>query len=330
MADMKTLINDFPKHLEEGLTIAAKAKWNNPGKRFKAILITGLGGSGIGGSLAAEWMASTSATPILVNKDYYLPAWVDENALVIACSYSGNTEETLSALHQALDRKAEVAVITSGGQVLDIAKKKDLNAFVVPGGNPPRSMMGYSITGLMAYLEFYGLNIPDWRAAWTEAISKMTTERDAIYKEAEGYSEQLYGRYPVVYATDGLAAMAERIRQQLNENSKMLGWSSAIPEMNHNELVGWAGGNDQFAVIMLRHSGEYARNGIRAGINKDILLKRTPHVMEWSSDAAHPIAQALCLSYLADWTSYHLSEKNGVDIMDIDVIDFLKSELGKL
>lgn len=330
MADMKTLINDFPDHLSEGLEIAQSAQWNNPGKRFKAVLITGLGGSGIGGSLAAEWMSSTSATPILVNKDYYLPAWVDEHALVIACSYSGNTEETLSAMEQALDRQAHVAVITSGGRVKELADEHGLNAFVVTGGNPPRSMMGYSITGLMSYLEFYGLKTPDWKAAWTEAIDKMKASRDQLYAEAEVHAKVLYGKYPVVYATDGLSAMAERIRQQLNENSKMVGWSAAIPEMNHNELVGWAGGNDQFAVIMLRHSGEYKRNAIRAEINKDILLKRTPHLIEWKSDAQHPIAQALCLSYLADWVSYHLSELNGVDIMDIKVIDFLKSELGKL
>ena len=121
MAIMKTLINDFPKHLAHGLQIANDAQWQHPDKRFKAILITGLGGSGIGGSLASEWMGAYSTTPILVNKDYYLPAWVDENALVIACSYSGNTEETLSAMQQALDRKAEVAVITSGGKVKELA-----------------------------------------------------------------------------------------------------------------------------------------------------------------------------------------------------------------
>ena len=191
-------------------------------------------------------------------------------------------------------------------------------------------MMGYSITGLMAYLEFYGLNTPAWRDAWQEAIGKMQAERNSIYQQAETYAQQLHGKYPVVYATDGLAALAERIRQQFNENSKMVGWAAAIPEMNHNELVGWAGGNDSFAVVMLRHSGEYERNAIRAEINKDILSQRTPNIIEWRSDAQHPIAQALCLSYLADWTSYHLSELNQVDIMDIEVIDFLKSELGKI
>jgi glucose/mannose-6-phosphate isomerase len=330
MASMKTLINNFPQHLAHGLQIASDAQWKNSAKRFKAILITGLGGSGIGGSLASEWMGAYSTTPILVNKDYHLPAWVDEHALIIACSYSGNTEETLSAMQQALDRNAEVAVITSGGKVKELAETHGLNAFIVPGGNPPRSMMGYSVTGLMAYLEFYGLNTPEWREAWQEAIGKMRAERDAIYQQSATYAKQLFGKYPVVYATDGLAALAERIRQQFNENSKMLGWAAAIPEMNHNELVGWAGGNDSFAVVMLRHSGELQRNAIRAEINKDLLRKRTPHLLEWRSEAKHPIAQALCLSYLADWTSYHLSELNQVDIMDIEVIDFLKSELGKI
>ena len=162
---MKDLIAAFPDHLEEeGLRIAKRAKWKNPAKRFKAVVITGLGGSGIGGSLAAEWMMASSHTPIFVNKDYYLPAFVDENTLVIASSYSGNTEETLSALEQALERKAEVAIITSGGRALELATENQLNSFVVEGGNPPRSMLGYSITGLMSFLDFYGLQTPDYIA----------------------------------------------------------------------------------------------------------------------------------------------------------------------
>ena len=330
MPSMKDLIAGFPAHLKEGVGLADNAPWKNPGKRFKAVLITGLGGSGIGGSLAAEWMNPTSATPILVNKDYYLPAWVDEHALVIACSYSGNTEETLSAMDQALERNAEVAVISSGGSMLQIAKEKGLNAVELPGGNPPRSMMGYSISCLMAYLEFYGLNVPDWRPAWDEAVRDMDEQKERYHKEAEEHARTLHGKTIAVYATDGLAAMGERMRQQFNENSKMLGWSAAIPEMNHNELVGWAGGDQRMAVLVLRHSGEFERNAVRAEINKETLKRYTPHLLEWRSDCSHPIAQALCLSHLADWTSYYLSEMNGVDIMDIQVIDHLKSELGKL
>ncbi len=327
---MKDLIAAFPDHLEEGLRIAKRAKWKNPAKRFKAVVITGLGGSGIGGSLAAEWMMASSHTPIFVNKDYYLPAFVDENTLVIASSYSGNTEETLSALEQALERKAEVAIITSGGRALELATENQLNSFVVEGGNPPRSMLGYSITGLMSFLDFYGLQTPDYIASWKEAIEAMRNDIDSIHAQAKVYAEQIKNHCAVVYCTDGLAAMGERLRQQLNENSKMLGWSSAIPEMNHNELVGWAGGNESFGVIILRSDFEYDRNAIRADINKDILLKRTSTVLEWKAPGSSLISQSLYLNHLGDWVSYYLSEIHQVDIMDIKVIDFLKSELGKI
>jgi len=327
---MKDLIAGFPDHLEEGLRIAERAKWKNPAKRFNAVVITGLGGSGIGGSLAAEWMSASSHTPIFVNKDYYLPAFVNENTLVIASSYSGNTEETLGALGQAIERKAEIAIITSGGRALELATENGFNAFVVEGGNPPRSMLGFSITGLMSFLSFYGLQTPDYVASWKEAIQAMRNDIDSIHVQAKAYAELLKNHCAVVYSTDGLAAMGERLRQQLNENAKMLGWSSAIPEMNHNELVGWAGGNSNFAVILLRSDFEFDRNAIRADLNKDILLKRTPTVLEWRAPGSSLISQSLYLNHLGDWVSYYLSEIHKVDIMDIDVIGFLKSELGKV
>ena len=148
-------------------------------------------------------MNPTSATPILVNKDYYLPAWVDEHALVIACSYSGNTEETLSAMDQALERNAEVAVISSGGRMLQIAKEKGLNAVELPGGNPPRSMMGYSISCLMA-VGILWIECARLALGLGRGHPRHGRER---YKEAEEHARTLLGKTIAVYATDGLAAM---------------------------------------------------------------------------------------------------------------------------
>ncbi len=327
---MKQLIADFPNHLSDALALVEASNWRNPAKRFKAVLITGLGGSGIGGSIVAEWMAPYARTPILVNKDYSLPAFVDADTLVLASSYSGNTEETLSALEEAIHKGAEVAVITSGGKTAELAKTHQLNSLLVPGGNPPRSMLGYSLTGLMAFMEFYGLNAPEYKSAWHEAINHMKSSADKIHHDAKAAAEILYQTYPVVYTTNGLAAMGERFRQQYNENSKMLGWSSAIPEMNHNELVGWAGGSSAFSVVLMRSSFEHPRNAIRANINKDILLKKTNKIVEWQAEGSSLMAQSLYLNHLGDWTSYYLSEMNQVDIMDIKVIDFLKDALSKV
>jgi len=138
---MKSLIASLPQHITEALDIAEKKPFQASDKTIKNVLITGLGGPGIGGTIVAELMASSCSVPVSVNKNYHLPAFVNKHTLVIANSYSGNTEETLAALDEALSRGAEVAIVTSGGRAKVIAEKKSLNHFVVPGGNPPRSML---------------------------------------------------------------------------------------------------------------------------------------------------------------------------------------------
>ena len=140
---MEQLIANFPKQLEEAIEIGRATKLNFNGKVFHNVVVSGLGGSGIGGTIAAEVVSEEATTPIIINKDYFLPAFVNENTLVVISSYSGNTEETLNAMRQALEKKATVACISSGGKVIEIAKEKNLQHIIVPGGMPPRSCLGY-------------------------------------------------------------------------------------------------------------------------------------------------------------------------------------------
>jgi len=327
---MEELILHFPDHLESALQEADRAAqhWKFPARRFESIVITGLGGSGIGGSMVADWVQSTARCPIVVNKNYDLPAFVNRNTLVLACSYSGNTEETLSATRQAAAAGAEVAVVSSGGALLAMAREQGWNAFEVPGGNPPRSMLGWNLGGLMRLLDYYDAGVPDYRTAFAQAIAGMRAHQTSIRTEAETQALELQGRCLVFYATEGMGGLAMRLRQQFNENSKMLGWSAAIPEMNHNELVGWAGGSEHYAVVFMRHGFEHPRNAYRAELNADLIRRYTPHLQHWSGPGDSLIAQSLWLSHWADWASLKLSELNRVDILDIAVIDDLKTRLG--
>lgn len=327
---VKDLIADFHEHLSEALTSIESAELRKPQREIRNVLITGLGGSGIGGSMVAELAAPVATVPITVNKDYRIPAFVGEHTLVIACSYSGNTEETLMATRQALEAGAEVACIASGGELFEIARDKGLNLLSMQGGHPPRSMFGYSFSYLCYFLSFYGIADLDVKADLNESIKLLHNEEADIIQSAEELATTLKGKTPIIYAVSGGLGLATRWRQQLNENAKMLAWQAEIPEMNHNELVGWEGGNSNFVPVFLRHKTDFERSQKRIAIIKDILNKKTDHVLEVWSKGESAIARILYLVHFGDWVSYYLSEINGVDIMDIKSIDLLKSELSKL
>lgn len=326
---MQTLIQDFPNHLLHGLEIGSNTHLRRNVKRYDQVVITGLGGSGIGGTMVAELCESTAQCPIVVNKGYTLPAFTDNNTLVIACSYSGNTEETLMAMEAALQAGAEVAVITSGGRARELAEEHGLNHIIIPGGNPPRSMLGYAFVQLFVMLDAYGIRVPDYKTLIARIANRMLAEQEAIKAEAQKMAEVVKNKVVVTYACSGMGGLATRFRQQFNENAKMVGWDAVIPEMNHNELVGWAGGDDRLAVVLLRSRFEHPRNAKRAEINKNYLLERTPHLTEVWGQGDTLLEENLYLNHLGDWASYYLSEIHGVDIMDIRVIDYLKDALSK-
>ncbi len=328
---MNQLILSFPDHLEQSLEAADRAaqSWKFPARRFESIAISGLGGSGIGGTMVADWISKTALVPVSVNKNYDTPAFVGRNTLFIACSYSGNTEETLEATRQAASTGAEIAVVSSGGALLEMARSHAWNSFEVPGGNPPRSMLGWNLGGLMRLLDFYEVDVPDYRTAFADAIGRMRRDVELIQKNAAVAAHSLAGHCTVFYATEGMGGLATRIRQQINENGKMLGWSASIPEMNHNELVGWAGGDERYAVVFMRHDQEHARNAYRAELNKALIAQKTPTVLEWRAEGVDLISQSLSMSHFADWVSLELSEINKVDILDIKVIDELKQRLSQ-
>jgi len=327
---MKNLIRNFPQHLTEALELVDKASLKPAPRAIANVVITGLGGSGIGGSIAADLAIPLANIPVLVNKTYHLPAFVNESTLVIACSYSGNTEETLEAFEQAVEKGAMLACISSGGVLSDRAQQLNLNCLAMGGGNPPRSMLGYSLVFLLAYLEHYRIAMLDWRAGIEEFSAWAENHTMNMRAEANSMAEKLSGTICAIYASEGLSGVAARWRQQFNENSKLPGWDASVPEMNHNELVGWEGGSAALGSIFLRKPEEYNRIGKRIDINKEIIGRKTDRVYEVMAQGEHEVAQICYLIHYGDWVSFYLAELSGVDIMDISSIDFLKAELAKL
>lgn len=327
---MKKLIEGFPNQLQEAIRIGEHAKLTSAKKKIANVFISGLGGSGIGGTIVSELSAMEATVPITVSKGYFIPKFVNENTLVIISSYSGNTEETLNCLLLALKRKAKIVCISSGGKMAEIAKKKKLDLITIPGGNPPRACLGYSLTQQFFILSHFKIISTKFKSQLKASVQLLESEKQNIIAEARVIAEKLQGKTPIVYTTTYFEGVAIRFRQQLNENTKILCGHHVIPEMNHNELVGWPSGSDRVAVILLRDKDEYERNNVRIEINKEVIKKYTPHITEVWSKGKSQIEKAIYFIHLVDWVSILLSEIKGVDSMEIKVIDHLKSELSKI
>jgi glucose/mannose-6-phosphate isomerase len=327
---MNNYISDFTNQLNDALSIGISSKFNSAKSDINNILICGLGGSGIGGSIITDIVNDVISVPILATKGYEVPNFVNKNTLVIACSYSGNTEETIEAVEKCLKTNAEVSVITSGGKLKEIALEKNLNHIIIPGGHPPRAMFGYGFTELFFVLKNYNLINNDFENDFENAISLLDKEKENIKKLASSIAKKLYKKTPVIYTSEGFEGVAIRFRQQMNENSKMLCWHHVVPEMNHNELLGWRTNVDGLAVVYLRNKNDYYRNQTRVDINKSVINKYTEDILEIWSKGNSLIETSLYHINVGDWVSWYLSELNNVDAIEIDVINFLKDRLSKI
>ena len=327
---MKTLVANFSKQLSEAILIGKNAKLTESNNPISNILICGLGGSGIGGSILNELVVKNANTPITISKGYFIPAYVNDQSLVIISSYSGNTEETLNCLELAIAKNAKIVCVTSGGKVLEISKSKKLDHIIVPGGMPPRSCLGYSLTQLFFILAFFKIIDSYFINDLEAAIKLIEKEEKNIISDANIIAKKLVDKTPVIYATTYYEGIAIRFRQQLNENAKVLCWHHIIPEMNHNELVGWTKKDDNLAVIIFIDKDEYFRNVARVDINKEVIKKYTSHITEIYSKGNSEIEKAIYFIHLGDWISVILGELRGVDLMEVNVINFLKSALSKI
>ncbi len=326
---MDKLIAQFSNQIKEAISIGKAVELNSQ-TEIRNIVACGLGGSGIGGKISKLLFNATITVPFETVSEYHIPGFVNENTLVIATSYSGNTEETLIALEECEKRNAQIVVITSGGKLLELAMEKNWPHFVLPAGEQPRAMLAYSLVQQMFVLSGYGLIDDSFLNELENTIDLIDSNEKELKAEAEQLAKNIHGRIPVIYSDPTFEGVAIRFRQQINENSKMLCWNAVIPEMNHNELVGWAGGNDHIAVIKLNSEFEYYRTSKRWDFCKDRISKITPNVFEINAKGASVISAALYLIHLTDWVSYFIATLKNVDPVEVNVISSLKSELSKL
>ena len=325
---MKELVQNFTKQLKEARSIADKAIIT-PGKNIQNVVVTGLGGSGIGGTIISELIGDKCRVPLLVSKDYFLPGFVNENTLVVISSYSGNTEETVSAMEKAMSRKAQIACVTSGGKVLEMAKQQQFDFIQIPGGNPPRSCIGYSLVQLIKVLTEKGLADKSLFNDLEKAIELLDKENENIKKESKEIAAKLQNKFPIIYSLGTCEGTVVRFRQQINENSKMLCGHHTFPEMNHNELVGWTTKNNDIVVITFHTSFDYERTKKRYEVCKPLFEKLSAGVIDITAKGQSKLEQFLYLINIGDWISCYIADLRGIDPVEVKVIDHLKAELAK-
>lgn len=324
---MEKLISAFPANITEAIEIAKASNFRKPDKPIQNVVICGMGGSGIGGGMVRSWVEEELRVPVITVKDYILPKFVAENSLVIGSSYSGNTEETTSSVKQAISRGAHIIGICSGGALKQICEENGFDVVVVPGGNPPRTALAFSIIQLLNILTQLGL-ISEGRLSELEKSRELIiANEEEIKQTARETAAFLKDNVAILYGTTAYEPVLVRARQQFNENGKLLCWHHAIPEMNHNELVGWGGGDERFAVVFFMPEEIHRRNAKRIEISKEVISKKTSKIYEIHAKGNSVIERSIYMINIVDWASLYLSELKNVDPIDIEVIDFLKGEL---
>jgi glucose/mannose-6-phosphate isomerase len=331
---MKKLIEGFTIQLSNALKIGQSVDLVRPGSDIRNILITGMGASGIGANLVESLTFGRVPIPITVCKGYNIPQFVSPHTLFIACSYSGDTEEPLAAIHKAMLKRAHIICITSGGKMLELAKEYNLYWIQLPGGSKsPRGNLGYMLVSLLYALYHTNLIGAAFIKETENAIEYLNRGEKAIQSEAELIAKKLKGKLPVIYCDERLKAMATRFQHQINENAKQLAHVNTFPEMNHNEIVGW-----QFPEAVLPHvqviylysDHDHERVEKRMEICRAIFEKRSHPIIDIVAEGASLLEQCYYLIHLTDWISYFLAKENGVESAPVDAIDFVKDELSRL
>ncbi|MFU8796375.1 MAG: bifunctional phosphoglucose/phosphomannose isomerase [Dehalococcoidia bacterium] len=306
--------------------------------RIFGVVILGMGGSAIGGDIVQRLASLESSVPVWVHRDYGLPAFVDESTLVIASSYSGNTEETLSAFRQSLKTPARKLVITSGGELNRLAEAEGIPTYFIEYKAPPRAAFPHSFVPLLGIFQKLGL-IEDKAADVREAVQILTDMTGDIVETqprssnpAKQLAARLQGRVAIIYGAEVMSEVARRWKAQFNENGKNWAFCETIPELNHNAVIGYslpADMKQKAFVIMLGSRSMGSRNALRYRATAELLTRAGIAHETVESRGESVLAQIMGLVLLGDYCSFYLAMLNEVDPTTIDAIDFVKQYLAR-
>jgi glucose/mannose-6-phosphate isomerase len=341
-ANMFAVLKEFPEQLSKAMSIGIQSPSFSVKPSSNDFLVLGMGGSAIGGDLLKNFLAYSeidNKIKINVCRDYDLPKFVDENTNIIASSYSGNTEETLTSVKNAIKITKRIICITTGGELKQFAIENKLPYIEIPSGLQPRAALGFSIIPMIYIILNSGI-LPETEVRKVQSsientigvISKLSNDYIQINENnpAINIADRLIGKMPIIYSSDRYSATNQRWRGQINENAKSIAYGNLVPEMNHNEINSFDNPADiinKIAVILLLDKTDNHRTKIRFTAVKDILKDKIADIIEVNAISSDYFVNAMSFIYLGDWVSYYLSVLNGADPTPIPLIIKLKTIL---
>lgn len=336
---MMGFLYELPEQFADSLKMDFDSGVGKYTRHYENIVVSGLGGSAIGGDILRTYAAAQAVLPIIVNRSYNIPAFVNENTLFFAVSYSGNTEETLSAYKQARSQGASIICCTSGGKLAQMAEE-DGNALIrVPAGLVPRAAVGYLFAPVGIALERLGI-INGVAEELEETVEVLRNLRKNLNpninmpdNQARIIAEKIKGTIPVIWGASGISeAVALRWKAQINENAKSPAYYNNFPELNHNEIVGFEAPDELLScltIILLEDRYDDERIKKRMNITTDIVKNKVNNILKVKSHGESFLARLFSLVYIGDYASVYLALEYGINPTPVDVIDYLKAELAR-
>ena len=335
---MLARIGELPWQCEQAWQTAMSFDLPADYSSVNKVVILGMGGSAIGGDLISSLAASEASIPVLVHRGYNLPAFVDNQTLVIAASYSGNTEETLSAFEQALETGSKKLVSTTGGKLKAMAEDKGIPVSLITYKAQPRAALGFSALPILGFLQKLGFlsdkstDVAETVTVLRELIKKIDEKAPLSRNPAKQLAERWYGCLPVIYGADTLTEVAHRWKTQVNENSKAWAFYEVFPELNHNAVVGYQFPRElagKIKVVMLRSPSFNQRIQLRYRVTAELLKKAGVEYEFADGEGKSHLSQMMSLILFGDYASYYLAILYRIDPSPVEVINYLKDRLAQ-
>ncbi|MBI2145293.1 bifunctional phosphoglucose/phosphomannose isomerase [Candidatus Woesearchaeota archaeon] len=319
-------VERFPEHVSEARNLGLDVKVSGVDK----VVVAGIGGSAISGDLLKSYCSEKApGLHVHVSRGYDVPAFTDNRTLVLAISYSGNTEETLSAVKSAMRKGARIVAITSGGKLMQQAEQLNRPVVAIPDGFQPRAAMPYLFLPLLNVLFNAGL-IADPAQEISAAAGALKAASSAYRERARMLADKLAGKVPLIYSSEKMAGVAYRWKCEFNENSKIHAFSHVIPELNHNELVGYTRLNANYYVIFLEDDSDLRRVKERIKLTKELIGAKGVPSTQLVIKGDNVLMKLLSAVYIGDLASVYLAKLTGVDPEPVAIIEDLKKQLQRV
>ena len=337
--NMFNAIWEFPDNLSEANKLGQSIKLQQDYRSINSIVVAGMGGSAIGGDVVSVLEKECIDIPFFVCRGYSVPNWVNKNTLVICSSYSGNTEETLAALDDSMIKGAQVCGVTTGGSLAKKLKIENKDVVIIPSGLQPRAALAYSFVPMIKLLQKIGIldtKIDSWLPSVIESLlnDRELHSQDSKENPVFKLADQIHNKIPIIYSDNSTMNVAAlRLKGQICENSKMLCYHNDLPELNHNEIVGWENNSilfDHLFLIWLCDKADHERVKHRIDITQTILNEKKvdQYVIKMTGNLFQ--VRFLNMIHYGDWLSYWCAIAHNTDPSPVTNIDRLKTELNKI